>query len=370
VSAVQYNLCLCMIVRDEAHVITECLDSVLPYIDYWVICDTGSTDDTAKIIQDYFREKGIPGELHAHEWVDFGHNRSLALDLVRGKSRYAWVIDADDYIVGTPDLSDLQHGSYDLFYRLGDNCAYWRRQIFRMDLPWRYKGVVHEFAHCDEPADHNRLPGSYHVAARKLGGARNRSEDKYARDVALLERAHSDEPEDTRTVFYLAQSHYDHGNMSMAEHWYRKRAAMGGWEEEIFYSKLRIALALESQEGSFNQVRSALLDAWEYRPQRVEPLVHLARMCRLKGDWNQAYIFAKQADETPYPETDLLFVDESVWHWRAKDECAIAAYWTGRYEESERLCRALIESTCLPGQQLKRVKDNLDFALQAKVPRA
>ncbi len=84
-----YQLCLNMIVRDESHVITECLDSVSPYIDYWVICDTGSEDDTAQIIEDYFAARGIPGELHHHEWRDFGFNRSRALDLVRGKARYA-----------------------------------------------------------------------------------------------------------------------------------------------------------------------------------------------------------------------------------------------------------------------------------------
>ena len=93
-----YRLCLNMIVRDESHVITECLDSVSSFIDYWIICDTGSEDDTARIIENYFQEKGIPGELHHHEWRDFGSNRTRALDLVRGKAEYAWVIDADDYL--------------------------------------------------------------------------------------------------------------------------------------------------------------------------------------------------------------------------------------------------------------------------------
>ena len=36
------TICLNMIVRDEAHVVRETLDSVWPYIDYWVIVDTGS----------------------------------------------------------------------------------------------------------------------------------------------------------------------------------------------------------------------------------------------------------------------------------------------------------------------------------------
>jgi len=44
------TVCLNMIVKNESEVITRCLKSVLPLIDYWVISDTGSTDGTQKII--------------------------------------------------------------------------------------------------------------------------------------------------------------------------------------------------------------------------------------------------------------------------------------------------------------------------------
>ena len=356
------RICLNMIVRDESHIITECLDSVVPYIDYWVICDTGSEENTAEIIEDYFANRGIPGELHHHDWHNFSHNRNLALDLVRGKAEYAWVIDADDYLVGEPDFSKLRAGSYDFFYRLGDNCAYWRRQLFRMDLPWHYKGVVQEYPTCEVNEPGERMPGDFHIVARVEGGARNRKGNKFARDVELLSGAVAADPGDSRSVFYLAQSYYDQGDAANAEKWYRRRAEMGGWKEEVFYSKLRVALALESQGVSFNQVRSALLDAWEYRPTRAEALCHLARVCRLQGAWNQAYFFAKQAEGIPYPERDLLFVDESVWHWRAKDELSIAAYWTGRFDESLILCEDLLRGGLLAKEQISRVRKNLKFS--------
>ena len=56
------SLCLCMIVRDEAGTIERCLESCRPAIDYWVICDTGSTDRTPELIRGALA--GIPGELH------------------------------------------------------------------------------------------------------------------------------------------------------------------------------------------------------------------------------------------------------------------------------------------------------------------
>ena len=45
------SICLVMIVKNEAEVIKRCIDSVKDHIDYWVICDTGSTDDTKNIIK-------------------------------------------------------------------------------------------------------------------------------------------------------------------------------------------------------------------------------------------------------------------------------------------------------------------------------
>ena len=79
------SICLNMIVRNEAKVICRALDSVMELIDYWVICDTGSTDDTPAIIKSYFQERKIPGELHSQAWINFGHNRNEALKLARGK---------------------------------------------------------------------------------------------------------------------------------------------------------------------------------------------------------------------------------------------------------------------------------------------
>ena len=48
------TLCLNMIVKNESKIITRLFDSVLPIIDCYCICDTGSTDNTVQIITNYF----------------------------------------------------------------------------------------------------------------------------------------------------------------------------------------------------------------------------------------------------------------------------------------------------------------------------
>ncbi len=96
----KYKLALNMIVKDEEHVIKTTLESIHKYIDYYIITDTGSSDNTKKIIKEFFDSKNIKGEIHDVPWKNFGYNRTKALELCDGKCDYCWVIDADDIIVG------------------------------------------------------------------------------------------------------------------------------------------------------------------------------------------------------------------------------------------------------------------------------
>ena len=90
------TVCLVMIVKAEAAVIRRCLASVKPHLDYWVICDTGSTDGTQGIVREFLRD--VPGELFEDAWVDFGHNRTLSLTRAKGKADYLLMMNADEVL--------------------------------------------------------------------------------------------------------------------------------------------------------------------------------------------------------------------------------------------------------------------------------
>ena len=71
-------------VNNESHVIERMLESVYPYIDYWVIQDNGSTDGTQDIIKNFFNEKGIPGFLYQLDWwKGHGINRDHCKNRIR-----------------------------------------------------------------------------------------------------------------------------------------------------------------------------------------------------------------------------------------------------------------------------------------------
>jgi hypothetical protein len=97
-------------------------------------------------------------------------------------------------------------------------------------------------------------------------------------------------------------------------------------------------------------------------PARSESLGSLARYLRLLLDYHSAYLFASAATAIPRPK-QLLFVDDSYYDWRNKDEKSIAAYWTGRYQEGLTLCEELLRSKLLPKEQVARVLANKKHCL-------
>ena len=104
--------------------------------------------------------------------------------------------------------------------------------------------VVHEVAVCDQPFSSRRLEGDYLVQSRRLGG-RNLDPQKYQRDVDLLMAEVERNPNDARSVFYIARSYNCLRDWTNTRTWYLRRAEMGGWEEEVFYSLWRAGTAME-----------------------------------------------------------------------------------------------------------------------------
>lgn len=363
-----------MIVKNESHIITECLESVAPLIDYWVIADNGSTDGTQELVKEFFEKKGIPGELHEVEWVDFGHNRSEALALCDGKADYILMIDADDRILGKPkiDLKDEKDG-YALRIKRG-NFTWWRNQIFKTGIGWGYTGVLHEYAECKgkerDEVTLSRIQGEYHIDARTLG-ARNIDEDgshidgvkKYSRDAETLEEALKKEPDNTRYQFYLAQSYFDSQQYDKAEIAYSKRASMGGWLEEVFYSVFRVGMCKMQQKNPWQDCQDVFLQAWNIKPDRAEPLYHLANIHRNNGNPHLGYLFAKIALDIVYPVNDILFINDDIYSWMILDEFSATAFYVGDMERgyaASRILVGMVKNGKIPEHHKERINNNLE----------
>ncbi len=361
-------ICLNMIVRNEAHIIREALDSVAPYISSWVIVDTGSNDGTQDLIRNHMAGLGIPGELYERLWHNFGHNRTEALNLAQGRGDYIWVIDADDIVVGTPDFTRLSADVYYLRMEQTSDFVFWRAQLFRDGLPWFYRGVVHEYPWCHEPHVDANLDGDYHIESRRVG-ARNLEPQKYARDRDLLLAEVERNPEDARSVFYLAQSYRDLGDFVNARKWYARRAEMGGWDQETYVAMFQLARAMANLGEPWPDVQEAYLRAWEFRPTRAEPLYAIARRYREDQRYRLGHLFAERAAAIPFPE-DVLFVLADVYAWRVTDEQAVCASQLGEHAEAFTLCRRLLARPDIPDDERQRIAKNRDISVPTMIDAA
>ena len=367
---------LCMIVKDEEHIIRECLESMAPYIDRYDISDTGSTDKTKEIIKEFFEEKGIPGEVHDIPWQGFGKSRTQSLRNCDGKADYAWVIDADDIVEGNFKYPENfgEHDAYALWIHRGD-FNWWRHQMFKTGLGWEYKGVIHEYADCVGKRDQglgeatlDKIGGDYHIEARTMGNRTKEFKDdqkaKYSKDAETLidcltnPENENYEPENHRYTFYAAQSWFDAQEFEKALEWYQKRAEMGGWEEEVWYSVYRVAICKCLLNKPWEQAQDHFLQAWNMRPHRSEPLYQLARIHRENGNPRLAYMFAQQAVKIPYPHQDILFLNADIYGWMCWDELASVAFYAGDMMAGLEASNKLLSEKKFAKEQEERIVNN------------
>ena len=353
---------LCMIVKNEAPVIARCLSSVRPIIDHWLIVDTGSTDGTQDIVRAAMKD--VPGRLVERPWVDFAHNRSEALALARACADFALIIDADDTLAipagfVMPALTEDCY-AFDIDFA---GCRYHRPQMVSNRLRWVYRGVLHEFLHCDEPFRTGALPLTIRI---NTDGARRRSAQTFRRDIEILQRALRDETDPRlrpRYTFYLAQSHRDCGELESALQGYLARAAMGGWSEEVYVSLYQAARIMEALGRDDDAVIAAYLRAAETAPHRVEALHGASRLCRLRERFAQGFDIAARGLGRPLPR-GALFAESWIYETGLRDEYAVNAYWTGRYDACLAACLDILEHEGLSADDRQRVAANARFAME------
>ncbi|GAA4631825.1 glycosyltransferase family 2 protein [Actinoallomurus vinaceus] len=348
------SICLCMIVKDEAQVIERCLGSVRDIIDFWVISDTGSTDGTQELIRKTL--DGIPGELHEEHWVNFGHNRTLNIENAFGKADYLLLIDADMVVQQEGTLPPLTADSYML--RHAGGMEYRIKRLVRGDIKWRYVGATHEYLTTDD-ADHTANLDALVIDHFADGGSRG---DKFERDARLLSEDLERDPDNTRTVFYLAQTMRDLGNTQEAIDLYDRRTRMGGWAEEVYYAQLQVGV-LRAEIDDWPAGMDALLRAWEVRPQRLEACYELASRLREMGRHQTAHIFARAGLNRSQPD-DWLFVQPWVYRWGILFEYSITAYWVGDVRASLEACDRLLTMEDVPDAHRKQTRANREFALR------
>lgn len=224
------TLSLCLIVKNEAHNLTRCLESVAGAVDEIVIVDTGSTDDTVTVAEHF------GARVRHHAWQnDFAQARNVGLAAATGE--WLLVLDADEALppetraslkrtLWRTDAEALQvtvrnFMPADLLVSYKDFPSI---RLFRNRPEYRYEQAIHEQILPTLVKQGARVAPAdlwiwhYGYVQSTVQGVTPRA----ARDRLILEQAIAVEPDHAYLNYQLGALCLREGNLGLAEAYLRR----------------------------------------------------------------------------------------------------------------------------------------------------
>ena len=386
---------LLLMIKNESRIIRRSILSALPIADAVCVSDTGSTDDTVQVLEEFYpmlkmpaetpslslpegegtsswtqlTSDKIPAKTYQHSWKNFGANRSLSFidaqqfcqSLGWNPARtYALAIDADMELVkesGFNKQADLSLKGYNVIQKAG-SLHYANTRLMRLDVPWTCIGATHEY--WNGPMESTLSDSKLWINDKNDGGCKA---DKYPRDRILLEQELVEQPTNVRTHFYLAQTYKCLGLHDLSIDMYKKRIELGGWFEEVWYSHYMIAQQYLNS-GRQEDAELWVLKGQKYNSYRAESLYLLVKHFRIIGQQWKAMHYYYEAKKIQKP-TVALFLESEVYDHLLDYEYTVLQYYVNKADKSEglRACtRYLLHPKC--GHVLENVVSNIEFYLQ------
>lgn len=304
-----------MIVKNEAASIKSVLEKVKPFVNRYSILDTGSTDGTQDIIRETM--SNIVGKVFEEPFVDFATTRNRILDLdwqVSSPAQYQLMLSGDEFLENGAALrtylKTVPKGTDCFFIRLFlDGIAMATPRVFRTGSDWRYEGVIHEvpYNRVDTKASTALIPD---VAINHIvSDHERRMSSIWENHIPLLQKELEKNPNDERTLIFLAQSYeslfegfspeeqieYSREALMLYQ---RRLAIPTGIEDERNYVRMR-ALDTARHTGWFTDAQlleeaQALCEADPHRP---ESALLRAEISKKVVPATKVYQFAAQAAE-------------------------------------------------------------------------
>jgi glycosyltransferase involved in cell wall biosynthesis len=318
-----------MIVKNESNIILRLLNSVKDIVDSYCIVDTGSTDNTVDILNNYFLTNNLNYKIIQEPFKNFEYNRNHALKQCKNMADYILLLDADLIINKfSIDKESLNKSHYYLFQGT-ESFYYTNVRLIKNDIDlFKYVGLTHEVLICnDDNLSPSIIPiNEVFIYDYSDGGSK---EDKYSRDIKLLHISISNDPTDSRSYFYLANSYFDIGDIQEAIIWYLKRIELNGWEEEVWYSYYRIGLSYKILDDN-TQFMMNMLIAYDINPNRLENIYEIILYFRTLEKYRIANLFYDKINyilKNKKYNINSLFFHSDVYEYKLLYEYLIIAYY-------------------------------------------
>lgn len=353
------KIVLILMVKNEEKILKRCLESVQNIVDCFCICDTGSTDNTVKIANEFLEKH--TGCITVVPWKNFGFNRTASFDNAQSyvadklkwdmTDTYGLLLDADMvFVPGKLKEQKLTKEGY-CFVQLNGGLEYSNCRFIRMDYPWKCIGVTHEY--WGGPTETLSKDICY-IDDMNDGGCKH---DKFQRDKKLLEDGIKDEPTNVRYMFYLAQTYNCLSLFKESNEMYKKRIKAGGWDEEIWYSYYMIGQNYLNLK-NIPKFEEWMLRAHENRRSRSEPLNKLAEYFRIHSQHYKSYHYIKLGQSIP-KTSDVLFVESEVYNGKFDYEASIVEYYV--HPNKKVGLRSSVKSMIQSDKYIQNIMSNMCF---------
>jgi tetratricopeptide (TPR) repeat protein len=354
-------LTLILTTHNDAATVAEAVASVKPFIDRYVVVDTGSKDGTKEALTAAL--EGLEGQIVDATFKDFASTANAGLDLL-GEGSFALLLSGHEKLVDgealrkelAAQLEGKASGAHQVRVKVAPTGKYLdETRVVRGGSGYRWTGAAHPILAREKgPVPTHRIPGT-HIEVLPRDPKAERSRLQLER--RLLDDELKASPNDARTAFFLAYTLESLGDTKKAYFAYEKRAKMGGWQEEVFEALLGLGRTAQAVGKSWAEAQQHFLDAHTHSPQRAEAMFAIAWHYYQAKNHVLTYLFASRAAELPIPEKAALFVEPDVYETRLLDLVGTAAYYVGEFEAGEAALRQALSRR--PGDA--RFEKNLAF---------
>ena len=344
---------VCLITKNEAGQIENCLKSIRPYVAEICVVDTGSIDSTPEICKKYADKLETYTECNDSqgriESFSEARNRSFGL------ASQPWVmwIDGDDEVQGAENLynviQNLDHLSRPILilfqyeYSHDDKgnvtCLHWRERLVQPKEQFEWVNPVHEVLN-------PKIPNTIHIRSEAVRIIHRRDLSgkiiEPGRNLRILKKHYANVGEsDVRSLYYLGLEYGNNGDIESALKFHKRYIKLSGWDDERFQACLKIVEHYQTS-GRYEEAIEWALKSLTIREGWAESYFALARNyyflaqrndANSRRNWERCIYFSKLGLDFPPTET-ILFVNPTERDFEIHKYLNVAYNNVGRVEDA------------------------------------
>jgi glycosyltransferase involved in cell wall biosynthesis len=345
------------IVKNEEKVLERCLKSVEGIVDHYLICDTGSTDATKEIASKF-------GTIQNIKFINYASAKNHALEIADEISEdgdYILLLDADEFVESggeflrqyaeKREVDCLSTRIIERDQRVIIN-TYYRNRMWRAKSGWKFEGPgVHEVLCGSGTVQRDGRIIINHDHSHRTEETLESLKDRFLKYLETFQTAVKENPKDTRSWFYLANTHQNLNNFAEAIDAYEQYLAIpeNFFAEERWRAAYDIALLWKSQ-GEYTKAFDSLKRAIQIDPSRAESFCLCGVLHYARQDWNAAIPFFEESLRRPFPEHIVLFIDPRQYHEIPTNFLCLCYYQTNQFSKAKDLSNHFIKEAAEYGQ--------------------